>query len=287
MKSVLAQHLSHSGDLEVLVVDNTADRDAQGWIMALQGQDPRIRYIHAAEPGISHARNIGILNANGDFLAFLDDDETAAPDWLSSLHQALETHGADIGTGPVHPVFEDKDTLDWDPTPFFYGAREELPTGAHRDSARTGNILFRVSTCFNGTPPFNPSFGKSGGEDTELTHRLFLAGRKIIWVTDANVQEFWPAEKSSLSAFLRRKRVTARNTTRARIGASPKKLPAIVALVAKSLVQLAIFALPALGTYSFDRQRFAACALHLNSALGKLTYWYRTDYYQANHETQS
>lgn len=284
VRSVLAQQLDHPDEMEVLVVDNTPDQKAQSWIAGLQDEDSRVRYVHEAVPSISSARNSGVLNAKGDFLAFLDDDETAERDWLAKLHQALQTHGADIGTGPVHPVFEDKDALDWDPTPFFYGEREKLSTGALREAARTGNILFRVATCFDDTPPFDPSFGKSGGEDTDLTHRLYLAGRKIIWVADADVQEFWPAERSSLSAFLRRKRVTARNTTRARIGASPAKTRLIAVTVAKSVVQLFLFALPAAATCFVNKQRFAAYALHIQSALGKLTYWYRTGYYQPDKE---
>jgi len=284
VRSALAQQLGETDEMEVLVVDNTPDQQARSWIGDLENEDKRVRYVHEAGPGISNARNGGVLNAKGDFLAFLDDDETAAPDWLAKLHQALESHAADIGTGPVHPIFENKDTLDWDPEPFFYGEREKLPTGALREAARTGNILFRVATCFDGTPPFDPSFGKSGGEDTDLTHRLYLAGRKIIWVADADVQEFWPAEKSSLSAFLRRKRVTARNTTRARIGASPAKTRLIAVTVAKSVVQLFVFALPAAATCFVNKQRFAAYALHIQSALGKLTYWYRTGYYQSDKE---
>jgi len=281
---VLAQSLDRPDVLEVLVVDNTHEKGAQDWVKTLQHEDPRVRYVHEASPGISHARNSGVLNAGGDYLAFLDDDEVAEPDWLVKLHDALEKHGADIGTGPVHPVFENSEMLDWDPTPFFYGTRENLPTGAPLEAARTGNILFRVDACFDGTPPFDPAFGKSGGEDTDLTHRLFRQGRKIIWVADASVREYWPAEKSSLSSFLRRKRVTARNTTRARIGASPGKLRAIAVLVAKSLVQLAVFTATAAITYFLDRQQFAASALHIHSALGKLTFWHRTGYYRPNKE---
>lgn len=287
MISVLRQNLPAAGDLEVLVIDNTRERSAHDWVARLQAQDARVRYLHEPAPGISHARNAGVMNAAGDFLAFLDDDEIAAPDWLDTLYQALQDHHGDIATGPVHPVFEDEDSLDWDPHPFFHGAREKLATGAPLEAARTGNILFRTASCFDGAPPFDPGFGLSGGEDTDLTHRLHLAGRKIIWVADAHVREFWPPEKSSLSAFLRRKRVTARNTTRARVGASPSPVQAVLGLCAKSVVQLLIFVPLAALTYFPDRQRFAACAMHVNSALGKLTFWYRTGYYRANKEPAS
>lgn len=279
IESVYAQRLPEGLVLEMIVVDNTADGNARGWVETLSALQPAPRYVHEPKSGISHARNSGVAAARGEFLAFIDDDETAEQDWLANLHRALMLHQADMGTGPVLPVFENKPALGWDPLPFFFGKREAMQTGGQLQAARTGNIMLRVATCFDGTPPFDPRLGRSGGEDTDFTHRLYRKGRKIIWVADAVIHEFWPQSKTTLPAFLRRKLVTARNTTFVRISHNPRPVPAFLAMAPKALAQLAIFSPLAALSYPFSRQTYARCAMQVMSALGKLTFWQRAGYY--------
>lgn len=277
--SVLAQALPGDLRLEVIIVDNSRQGVAKQLAGELAGAGKPVRYVHEPEPGISQARNAGVAAAGGEFLAFIDDDETAEPDWIANLHKALQEHEADIATGPVLPVFEDRAALGFDPAPFFFGAREKMATGGRLRAARTGNVMFRVARCFFDGMRFDPRLGRSGGEDTDLTYRLHRQGRKIIWVADAVVHEFWPNDKASLAAFLRRKKVTAQNTTLARVRHAAHPLATALGFVPKSLLQLAIFAPLAALAYPFDRQRFAAHALHVMSALGKLTFWQRASYY--------
>lgn len=279
IESVYAQILPAGLDYEMIVVDNTADGNARTWVASLAHLEPAPRYVHQPSPGISHARNAGVAAATGGYIAFIDDDETAEPDWLACLYRAVVAHGADIGTGPVHPVFENKASLGWDPAPFFYGKREALPTGGVLQTARTGNMMLRAATCFDGTPPFNPRLGRSGGEDTDFTYGLHRKGRKIIWVADAVIHEFWPETKASLPAFLRRKLVTARNTTLVRIAHDTRPLAAVVAMAGKAVLQLVIFSPLAAASYPFSRQAYARSAMQVMSALGKLTFWLRAGYY--------
>ena len=277
--SVLSQKLGRDMTLEIVVVDNSTEGIARHWVEAAAAAGDPVRYVHEPRPGISHARNAGVAAAKGEFLAFIDDDEVAEPDWLPNLHRALEAHSADIATGPVVPVFEGMDRLGFDPAPFFQGAREAMETGGELEAARTGNVLFRVDRCLFEPDPFDPKLGRSGGEDTDLTYRLHLKGRKIIWVADATVHEYWSREKASLPAFLRRKCVTARNTTFVRISHAASPAKAALRTIAKALLQLAIFLPLSLVLYPLNRQRFAAAGLHVMSAVGKLTFWMRARYY--------
>lgn len=283
--SVLGQRLAEGDGLEVIVVDNSANALARPWVEALAAEGKPVRYVHQARPGISHARNAGVAVVGGEFLAFIDDDETAEPDWLANLHSALLELGADVATGPVLPVFEDKRALGWDPAPFFFGAREAMKTGGRLQAARTGNVMFRVERCFGEVPPFDPALGRSGGEDTDFTYRLHLKGRKIIWVADAVVHEFWPNSKATLAAFLQRKLVTARNSTYVRVKHNARPLLAALGFATKAVVQVAIFAPLAALCYPLDRQRYAGFALHVMSAFGKLTFWSRARYYGNGAET--
>lgn len=279
IESVYAQRLPVSLPYEMIVVDNSPSGEARGWVEALTGLRPAPVYIHEPRAGISHARNAGVAASRGEYLAFIDDDEIAEPDWLANLHRALLSHDADIATGPVLPVFENRSALGWDPLPFFFGKREAMATGAELQAARTGNIMLRVATCFDGTPPFDPRLGRCGGEDTDFTHRLYRDGRRIIWVADAVIHEFWPNEKAALPAFLRRKLVTARNTTLVRITRDPRRVRAVLLMAGKALAQLVVFLPLAAASYPVHRQVHARFAMQVMSALGKLTFWQRTGYY--------
>jgi glycosyltransferase involved in cell wall biosynthesis len=74
-------------DLEVIVVDDGSTDDTAQVLAALA--DPRIRRIHHPTPqGVSAARNRGIAEAGGDWVAFVDDDDLWAPDKLARQLQA-------------------------------------------------------------------------------------------------------------------------------------------------------------------------------------------------------
>jgi glycosyltransferase involved in cell wall biosynthesis len=71
--SVLAQ--TH-GDLEVIVVD---DGSRDGTREAVEGMDPRVRYIWQENAGVAAARNRGMAAARGEFIALLDSDDLFLP----------------------------------------------------------------------------------------------------------------------------------------------------------------------------------------------------------------
>ena len=91
--SVLAQTY---GELEVIVVDDGSQDDS-----ALVGRSygDRIRFIQQANQGVSRARNRGVAESKGEFIAFLDADDTWAPDKLEKQARLLIS---DPQTGLVH-----------------------------------------------------------------------------------------------------------------------------------------------------------------------------------------
>jgi glycosyltransferase involved in cell wall biosynthesis len=79
LRSVLRQTIA---DFEVLVIDDGSATDLLPFLNALD--DGRIRYFrHESTRGEAAARNTGLLNARGAYLAFLDDDDQWLPDKLS------------------------------------------------------------------------------------------------------------------------------------------------------------------------------------------------------------
>jgi hypothetical protein len=86
LRSVLRQQ---GVDLEVIVVDEGSTDDTLAVLAALG--DERVRVIHHDTPrGVATARNHGAGEAQGDWLAFVDDDDLWAPDKLVRQLQAAE-----------------------------------------------------------------------------------------------------------------------------------------------------------------------------------------------------
>ena len=99
IESVLAQTYD---DLELLVVDGgSADRTPE---VVGSFDDDRLRYRRRDDPaGVSAARNAGVRETDGDFLAFVDSDDRWHPDKLRRQVAALRRAGDDCGVvyGPV------------------------------------------------------------------------------------------------------------------------------------------------------------------------------------------
>ncbi|MEM9001909.1 MAG: glycosyltransferase [Cyanobacteria bacterium P01_F01_bin.86] len=76
-------------DYEVIVVDN-ASTDNTRKIVEARLSEPRLQYVYEATLGLSVARNAGAKAAQGDILAYLDDDAEASKGWLAALTRIYE-----------------------------------------------------------------------------------------------------------------------------------------------------------------------------------------------------
>ena len=94
--SVLGQTFQN---FELLLIDDGSTDGGWELCQARYGADPRVRLLRQPHnQGTGMARNRGIEEARGRYLAFLDDDDAALPDMLAKLHDAAERYQADVVT---------------------------------------------------------------------------------------------------------------------------------------------------------------------------------------------
>lgn len=106
IESILNQTYSN---FEFIIVDN-GSTDKSGQIADEYAQkDSRIRVIHRDKGTISAGRNTALDAAQGDYIAFIDDDDWAEPDFLEFLLNLAVESDADIAIcGAADKVFDEK-----------------------------------------------------------------------------------------------------------------------------------------------------------------------------------
>src|SRR5215475_9471106 len=160
----------------VVVADNDAARSAEQVVTAFS-QTACFQVSYCVEPrqNIALARNRALRHAQGNLIAFIDDDELPEDDWLLNLFRTREACGVDGVLGLVKPYFEFSPP-DWVKRGRFF----ERPTPATGENvtcyaARTGNVLFRKAILKGVGTPFRHQFA-TAGEDIDFFRRAMEAG---------------------------------------------------------------------------------------------------------------
>lgn len=85
--SILSQSFA---DFELILVDDGSPDNCGKICDEYEKKDSRVRVFHQVNGGASSARNVGIENAHGKFLCFIDADDTVAPHFLNELVLDIE-----------------------------------------------------------------------------------------------------------------------------------------------------------------------------------------------------
>jgi glycosyltransferase involved in cell wall biosynthesis len=248
-----------TGDLftySVVVVDNDAEASARSIVSGFASIGGHaVTYVVEPQKNISCARNAAVLHAYGDYIAFVDDDEYPAQDWLLKLFETCKAADVDGVLGPVRPYFDT-------PPPAWVtkGAFFERP--AHRtgmvlnwSQTRTGNVLFLRCILPKNEGPFRVEFGTAGG-DMDFFRRLMEQGRRFIWCEEAVVFEVVPPSRCRLSYLL--KRALMRGSKFHRHPANRMK-NAVKSLIAVPTYVIALPFLALLGAHVFIKYLIKLC----------------------------
>lgn len=83
-------------NLEIILVDDGSTDGSEKICDEYLLIDKRIKVYHIANSGVAHARNYGIIRSSGDYIAFIDNDDTIAEDYIMSMVKQIKKYNADI-----------------------------------------------------------------------------------------------------------------------------------------------------------------------------------------------
>lgn len=186
-----------------VVVDNDINQSAKAVVADWQNKSSIIiEYFCEAEQNISLARNKAVENAQGNLIAFIDDDELPCNEWLINLFKTYHACKCDGVLGPVKPHFAGTP-----PSWLVRGKfceRESHKTGMVLDSqqTRTGNVLITAGIFKEENVRFDRSLGRTGGEDQDFFKRMIDDGKRFVWCNEAVAFETVPPERWKRSFYL-------------------------------------------------------------------------------------
>lgn len=188
--------------IDVVIADDGSASDVADRAAAAAPLPFAVTILPVRQRNVSAARNACLDGAQGTLLAFVDDDEWVAVDWLERMLAAMADFKADCVFGPVHPVYP-AGTAAWivdaNPLHVDWGKR-----GRRVAVGRSGNTLVRRSLIIEHNVRFDEALGRTGGEDTLFFHTLGRYGAVMVVTDDAHVCEDAPAARVNLTYFRHR-----------------------------------------------------------------------------------
>jgi glycosyltransferase involved in cell wall biosynthesis len=219
-----------------------------------------VKYCVEPRQGIALARNKVVKNADGDFLAFIDDDEFPASNWLLTLFKTCNAYMVDGVLGSVKRHFDEVPPA-WLLKSKLYERRIN-PTGMRVDwhEARTGNVLLKRQILIGDSAPFRPEL--RSGEDQDFFRRKMNEGRIFIWCAEAEVFEVVPPSRWKRAYLLRKALMRGACAT-----LQPSYGPVSIA---KSIIAVPLYALVLPFALLAGQHRFMTLMVSLCDHLGKL-----------------
>jgi len=197
---------------ELVVIDNACSDTTpsllarQAWPLGWQ-----VRVVREEKLGLSNGRNCALREARGEYVIFIDDDETPDPEWLCAFERLIRDHAPDAFGGRIEVLFEgDRPVWLTDELLGFLGelnrADAQVPLTEQGMSFHGGNFGVR-RTVGQSVGAFDPDLGRkgadnTGGEEVDFYRRLLAGGFKVWWTPQAVIFHRIQADKLNRSYFL-------------------------------------------------------------------------------------
>lgn len=198
---------------ECLVVDNNSTDDTAACVEAFGLAHPNLnlRLVRETQQGLSHARNRGIAESRGAYLAIIDDDERINSEFVQAYIDFFDTHPDVAAAGgriiAEYPQGRPRWMSRWTEAPIanpidLGSEARPFPPGRIPGG---GNMALRRS-AIERHGAFDPQLGRTGkrllgGEESDLFERLRRADEQVWYVPDAIMWHIIGPEKLTADYF--------------------------------------------------------------------------------------
>uniref|UniRef100_C6E5U7 Glycosyl transferase family 2 n=1 Tax=Geobacter sp. (strain M21) TaxID=443144 RepID=C6E5U7_GEOSM len=200
LRSLAKQSAPH-GSFEVLIVNNCSTDDTAQVIEEMVAANGGFRSFTENELGLSFARNRGACEALGEFVAYIDDDAEALPDWVAQMQSFLARSSSVAAFGGPYQAILAVTPPAWFPPE--YGTLDlgerELSLDAKEQFLTGTNMVFHRETILQ-LGGFSTNLGMKGGrisygEETRLQIDLKRQGHEIFYLPTLRVKHLVAQEK--------------------------------------------------------------------------------------------
>lgn len=213
LQSIAQGNLPHA-DYEIVFVNNNSTDNTEAECRRFQADHPDInlRYCVESLQGLSHARNCGIRNAQGDILVYVDDDALVNPQYLSTYADFFQRNPHAVAAGgPILPQYDGCEEPSWMSHytrqlvtgKLYLGEKErEFSKGAYPGG---GNAAYRKSV-FDAVGLFNTDLGRKGNsligaEEKDLFDKMTSRGMRFYYLPTAILYHLIPPKKLTKDYF--------------------------------------------------------------------------------------
>ena len=238
---------------EVLIIDNNSTDETKKIAEDFCKKHMNFRYIFEEKQGLSQARNRAIIEAKGNYLAYIDDDAIADKDWVKNILAAIKTDSSIVAFGgPIYPWYN-KEKPKWFQDEFathsygkqhFHLSEQNCPFGLSGS-----NMIFKkeILNKYNG---FSAEYGMSGdkiafGEESFLFNKMLKNSENIQYFPEIFVYHLVSEKNYSLKDAFKRSIQNGKAIAQIR-GSRPLSIDFIkkLSMFCLSLFELAIFTIP-------------------------------------------
>lgn len=171
-------------NIEIILVDD-GSTDGSGAICdEYADKDVRIKVYHIPNGGVSNARNLGIDNANGEYLMFVDSDDEVSRDCIEKLYCAIEYKEQDLVIGNFCDVYENRKIIQHENLSIIGNLQDDYanirillqgPWGKlyRSEILKKNKIRFRVDISLTEDQIFNYDFLKKASTYTLLQEPIY------------------------------------------------------------------------------------------------------------------
>jgi glycosyltransferase involved in cell wall biosynthesis len=260
----LIEQTIESSCYEVIVVDNNSQDNTRYITEGFCRDYVNIRYCFETRQGLSHARNRGWREANGLYVAYIDDDCKVPTQWLTVARKIIDKRSPSVFGGPYYSYHCTSIPFWWKDSYEEFGLSDTARALIPGELLRGANIFIkrRLLRMIGG---FNDEYGMSGdnidfGEESELQRRIraTMPDELIYYDPDLYIYHLVRPEKMTWRYIICSRFVGGRNIykvfrddTTQETGLSQIKLPVLAILTI-----FKFFASFLVGVLRCDRKRY-------------------------------